>query len=137
MVHVHSKQIETIGYVPNKYPQCHRKRMRHEKVHYQYQHENPAHRSFSCCDMLFVDVSGVEQMLWKRHKCNVEITGPNINIENSRGKLWSIGQKHVYKCGSVPFETRCLLNQICKTKYVTNIRYTIALKQVAVHITEK
>ena len=52
----------------------------------------------------------------------VKITGPNININNTREAFWSIGQEHVYKSGGVTFEARGFLNQISETKNATHIR---------------
>ena len=52
----------------------------------------------------------------------VKITGPDININNTRETFWSIGQEHVYKSGRVTFKARGFFDQISETKYVTHIR---------------
>ena len=59
-----------------------------------------------------------------RHNTNiiVEITGPDINVYDTRKTLWPIGQEHVDKSGRVTFKARGFFNQINETKYVTHIR---------------
>ena len=48
----------------------------------------------------------------------MEITGPDINVYNTRKTLWPIGQEHVDKSGRVTFKARGFFNQISETKWV-------------------
>ena len=90
MAHAHLKLIKTFDYAPSICRRCRQKYLRHERECYHNQHEKHPLGSSSCCDKLFTPNLARSKRSGYYTNIIVKITGPDININNTRETFRSI-----------------------------------------------